>query len=107
MTAPTQDGMDAIIPSDAREAFAYFVSRCAEGYGSELMKQGKTATQAKNAIIHHFLAFASGEACRIARSEGREPDITKWRGASDRAFERAVERTSAKTRPTPPENDHG
>ncbi len=87
------------VPVNYRMAFAYFVSRCGEGYGNELIREGKTPTQARNAIIHDLLAFASGEACRLARSEGREPDVTKWRIATERAFERAVIRTAKAATP--------
>jgi hypothetical protein len=82
------------IPEDPGAAFAFLVSRCAEGLGRELIAKGKTDTQARNAIIHHFLDFAAGEACRIARREKREPDHDKWQKATDDAFARAVVRTS-------------
>lgn len=95
VSAVDEDG----VPVNFRMAFAYFVSRCGEGYGKELMKEGKTPTQARNAIIHDLLAFAAGEACRVARSEGREPDVTKWRVATERAFERAVIRTAKQAEP--------
>lgn len=83
----------AKVPADPNMAFAYFVSRCAEGLGKELIAEGKTPTQAKNQIINHFLAFAAGEACRIARAEGRTPDRGKWHIAIDRAFDKALART--------------
>ena len=82
------------VPEDPWMAFAYFVSRCGEGFGKELLAQGKTETQARNIIIGCFLGFASGEACRVARSEGREPDIEKWRKATEDAFARASKRTA-------------
>lgn len=85
------------VPADPIGAFAYFVSKCASGFGTELMRRGRTATQARKMIVGCFLDFAAGEACRIARSEGREPDPKKWKTATDRAFERAV----ARTKPTP------
>lgn len=86
--------MPSDVPEDAYGAFAFLVSRCASGLYSELLEQGKTDVQARNAAIHCFLDFASGEACRIARREGREPDINKWRKAVDAAFERAIKRTA-------------
>jgi hypothetical protein len=82
------------VPDDPHMAFAYFVGKCAEGYGGELLKQGKTDTEARNAVIHRFLDFAAGEACRIARREGRVPDPEKWRKAVDDAFARAMARTT-------------
>lgn len=81
-------------PVDPWGAFAYFVSKCADGFGRELIEQGKTETQARNAIIGCFLDFAAGEACRVARGEGRDPNSAKWRKATDDAFERAVKRTA-------------
>lgn len=84
-------------PVDSWNAFAYFVSKCAEGFGSELIKEGRTETEARNAIIDCFLNFAAGEACRIARREGREPDSKKWEAATANAFTRAVKRTSKTT----------
>lgn len=81
------------VPDDPWYAFAYLVSRCGEGFGGELMRQGRTDTQARNAVIGCLLDFAAGEACRVARKEGREPDHSKWKNAADDAFERAVKRT--------------
>lgn len=81
-------------PADPWNAFAYFVGKCASGFGGELIAQGKTATEARNAVIGCFLDFAAGEACRIAREEGREPDPSKWRKATTGAFDRAVNRTT-------------
>lgn len=78
-----------------RQVFAYLVSKCASGLVDELVASGKSETQARNTVIHCFLDFASGEACRIARRESREPDPEKWRKAVDRAFARAVKRTVA------------
>lgn len=78
------------------EAFALLVSKCASGLLLEFVEGGKSDTEARNAIINYFLDFASGEACRVARSEGREPDHDKWRKATDAAFERAVFRTALK-----------
>lgn len=83
-------------PTDLWRAFAYFVSKCAEGFGRELLEQGKTDTEARNAVIGCFLDMAAGEACRIARREGRQPDIKKWHKATDDAFGRAVKRTEAR-----------
>lgn len=81
-------------PIDPWKAFAYFVSKCSEGFGAELMREGKTETEARNAIIWCLLDFAAGEACRIARHEGREPDQEKWTSAVNDVFERAVKRTA-------------
>ena len=89
------------IPHDPAKAFAYLVSRCANGLLAELVHQeGKTEDQAKNILIHYFLDFAAGEACRMARRLGRDPDHKKWSKAVDNAFDRAVKRTS----PTPEES---
>lgn len=82
------------VPDDPYGAFAWFVSHCASGLYKELTARGKTDTEARNAVIHCFLDFASGEACRIARREGRAPDRGKWHEATDKAFDRAVERTA-------------
>lgn len=82
------------VPSDPYGAFAWMVSQCASGLYKELLEQGRTDTEARNSVIHCFLDFASGEACRIARREGREPDQDKWREATDRAFEKANKRTT-------------
>ena len=82
------------IPTDPHKAFAYLVSRCAEGFGVELLQEGRTDMQARNLIIGYFLDFAAGEACRVARREGREPSHEKWTKAVDDAFARAVKRTS-------------
>lgn len=94
---PPEDGVSND-SSDPYEAFAYFVGKCAEGFGIELMHGGKTDTQARNTIIGCLLAFAAGEACRIARREGRDPDPTRWAKATTDAFDRAVKRTAR----TPP-----
>jgi hypothetical protein len=83
------------VPDDPYGAFAFFVSHCASGLHKELLEKGKTDTDARNAVVHCFLDFAAGEACRIARREGREPDGDKWRKATDDAFEKAVKRTDA------------
>jgi len=83
-------------PSDPYGAFAWFVSHCASGFYKELLEKGKTDTEARNAVIHCFLDFAAGEACRIARRECREPGQEKWREATDKAFERAIKRTAEK-----------
>jgi hypothetical protein len=85
------------VPKDSWQAFAYFVGKCATGFGRELMEQGKTEKAARNAVIGCFLAMAAGEACRIARGEGREPDRRKWRKATNDAFQRAVVRTKNAT----------
>ena len=82
------------VPSDPYGAFAWFVSNCASGLYKELLEKGKTDTEARNAVIHCFLDFASGEACRIAQREGREPDHEKWRAATDSAFDRAAKRSA-------------
>lgn len=83
------------MPTDPWGAFAYLVSKYARGVARELVEQGKTMTEARNAVIHCFLNFAAGEACRIAREEGREPDLSRWQTAADTAFTRAVARTVA------------
>ena len=84
------------IPDDPWGAFGYLVSRCASGILAELVDKGRSETETRNAIIHSFLDMAAGEACRVARREGREPDPNKWRKAVDRAFEKAVKRTAKK-----------
>lgn len=84
------------VPDDPVKAFAVLVGRCANGLLRELVEEGKTDTQARNAIIHYFLDFAAGEACRVAMREGREPDHNKWRMATNKAFEHAVKRTAAR-----------
>ena len=86
------------VPLDPWKAFAFFVGKCAEGFGKELIAGGKTNTQARNAVIGCFLDWAAGEACRIARSEGRKPNLTKWGKATKSAFDRAVKRTESLTR---------
>lgn len=91
------------VPDDPYGAFAFFVSRCASGLYQELLEKGKTDTDARNAVIHCFLDFAAGEACRVARSESREPDWDKWRKATDIAFDHAVKRTEPA--PTLPNGD--
>lgn len=85
------------VPDDPYGAFAWFVSRSASGLYGELLQKGKTDAEARNSVIHCFLDFASGEACRLAQSEGREPDRKKWRAATDKAFTRAVERLNPST----------
>ncbi len=82
------------VPRDPYGAFAWFASQCASGLYRELMEKGKTDTQSRNAVIHCFLDFAAGEACRVARREGREPNHEKWQKATDDAFERATKRTA-------------
>ena len=89
--------MDTDIPTDSWGAFGVLVSRCASGLLNELIECGRTETQARNAIIHSFLHMAAGEACRVARREGREPDQSKWLKATEKAFERAVKRTDKPT----------
>lgn len=96
---PPQPKRGPKIPDDPWKAFAYFVSRCASGFYKELVEQGKTETQARNAVIGCFLQMAAGAACRIARGEGREPAPEKWRKATKAAFDRAVKQT-APCRPT-------
>lgn len=86
--------MTDVAPADPWNAFAFFVGKCASGFGRELLQQGKTDTQARNAVIGCFLDFAAGEACRVARREGREPSPEKWTKAVNDAFERAVKRTA-------------
>lgn len=82
------------VPDDPYGAFGWFISRCSSGLYSELVEQGKTDAEARNAVIHCFLDMAAGEACRVARREEREPDPAKWRAATDKAFTRAVQRTA-------------
>ena len=79
------------IPDDPYMAFAVLVSRCGNGLMKELMETGKTETQARNAVIHCFLDFASGESCRVARREGREPDRDKWRAACEQLVQDGAE----------------
>jgi hypothetical protein len=82
------------VPEDTWGAFGYLVSRCASGVYTELVAKGKTDAEARNAVIHTFLDMACGEACRIARREGREPNKDKWQAAVDAAWSRAVKRTA-------------
>ena len=88
------DTVTDVLPDDPWAVFAFLAAKCGEGFGRELMKAGRTETQAKNAVIGCLLDFAAGEACRLARSECREPDPEKWRKATTDAFDRAVKRTS-------------
>jgi hypothetical protein len=83
------------VPTDPYGAFAWMVSQCASGLYKELLEKGRADTEVRNSVIHCFLDFAAGEACRIARREEREPDRDKWRQAVDAAFDRAVKRTAA------------
>ena len=85
------------IPPDPHKAFAWFVSKCGTGFCHEMIALGKTPTQARNSVIQMLLAFAAGEACRIAREENREPNIDKWSKATAAAFNSAVERTKGHT----------
>lgn len=78
---------------DTYSTFAYLVSKCASGAYFELIESGKSDVQARNTIIHMFLDFAAGEACRVARRESREPNFSKWKSATKDAFDRAVKRT--------------
>jgi hypothetical protein len=87
--APGGDAADPV------QVFAYLVSKCGSGLLLELVADGKSDTQARNQIIRYFLDFAAGEACRIARREGREPDTSKWATATMKAFERAIRRTES------------
>lgn len=89
------------VPDDPYGAFAFFVSQCASGLYQELLEKGKTDADARNAVIHCFLDFAAGEACRVARRENREPNLDKWRKATDDAFDHAVKRTEQPTPPVP------
>lgn len=89
------------VPEDTIGAFAWFVSHSASGAYKELLQQGRSDTEARNTIIHCFLDFASGEACRVARSEGRDPDKKKWRKATDAALKKAIERTDVDQQSTP------
>lgn len=81
------------VPKDPWQAFAFLVGKCATGFCLELIEGGKSETAARNVVIGCFVAMAAGEACRIAREEGREPDIRKWRKATTDAFRAAVKRT--------------
>jgi hypothetical protein len=90
----TEEEAMAGLPNDPVMAFAVLVSKCANGLLGELVESGKTETQARNAIVYYFLDFASGEACRIARSEGRTPDRDKWLKAVNGAFDKAFARTA-------------
>jgi hypothetical protein len=90
------------VPDDAYGAFAWFVSRCSSGLYRELLEDGRSDTEARNSVIHLLLSFASGEACRIARREGREPDCDKWRKATDTAFENAAKRSARQSLPPAP-----
>jgi hypothetical protein len=92
---PAADEKADEAPINPWQAFAFFVSKCSEGFGQELMCEGKTETQARNAVIGCLLDFAAGEACRIARREGREPSHERWTKAVNDAFERAVRRTES------------
>lgn len=80
-------------PADPIGAFAYLVSKCASGLLLELVDAGRTETEARNIIIHCFLDFAAGEACRQARRAGRGPDREKWGKAVGSALDRAAART--------------
>jgi hypothetical protein len=92
------------VPDDPYGAFAWFASQCASGLYRELTGKGKSDTQARLAIVHCFLDMAAGEACRVARREGREPDHEKWRTVTDDAFARAVKRTVAASAREQPAN---
>jgi hypothetical protein len=96
MTQDADDVVKQIAKMEATKAFALLVSKCASGLLRDLVETGKTETEARNAIVRYFLDFASGEACRIARGEGREPDQSKWQAATEAAFARAVKRTALK-----------
>ena len=93
---------DPLIPANSWDAFAYLISRCASGLYGELVKGGCTDAQARNSIIHAFLDMAAGEACRVARREGRSPEPEKWREAVTNAFDRAVKRTTQSEGAAPP-----
>ncbi len=88
--------LDALSKMESVKAFAFIVSKSASGLLLDLVEAGKSETQARTSIIHYLLDFASGEACRIARREGRKPDQKKWRKATDDAFKRAVKRTAGR-----------
>lgn len=85
--------MPAKPPSDPNKAFAWFVSKCANGFCAEMIERGRTATQARNMVVHMFLDFAAGEACRIAREDDRKPNPEKWTTAATDAFVLAEKRT--------------
>ncbi len=101
MKAKTLSKTLSTVPTDPYGAFAWMVSQCASGLYKELLEKGRTDTEARNSVIHCFLDFAAGEACRIAAREGRTPDHDKWRNATDGAFEKAIKRTDdANQQPT-------
>jgi hypothetical protein len=87
------------VPDDPWGAFAFFMNSCATGFARELVAAGKSETEARNSVIGCFLQMAAGEACRIARREGREPDVKKWRKATADAFKRAVQYTASTPSP--------
>lgn len=89
------DAMPNDVPESPHGAFAYFLSKCVGGYGAELMRSGThTETDVRNAVVHALMACAAGEACRIARDDGREPNPEKWRSATDAVFAAAIARTA-------------
>lgn len=92
MSNPTSTDDDARVdvPDDPYKAFAWMVSSCASGLCAELIEDGKTETQARNAVVNLLLHFAAIEACRIARGDGREPDPQRWREATGDHFQRAL-----------------
>lgn len=57
---------------------------------------GQTETQARNEVIGMLTQMAAGEACRVARAEGREPDHERWRTFTDKCFSKACRYTSPK-----------
>lgn len=58
---------------------------------------GYNETQARNQTINLLLQMAAGEACRVARKEGREPDPNLWAAATRAAFKGAVRYTANRT----------
>ena len=51
---------DLKVPNDSWGAFAFLVSKCAEGFARELVDQGKSPTQARRAVVECFLNMAAG-----------------------------------------------
>jgi hypothetical protein len=67
-------------------------------YYLELLDAGKTDIEARNIIIHDLILLASCEACRIARSEDREPSRDLWHVAADWAFDLAAAQPAVEER---------
>ncbi len=82
-------------PADPAKAFAHYLRTGAEIYGAACKKHGSTDAQARFAIVLYLLDCSADHACRAARSEGREPDKTKWAHVTAGAFDRAAALTPA------------